>query len=209
MNVSAQVVLINEEGMVLGVSRKTDHSDFGLPGGKMEAIDNIEPKITAIREVFEETGLQISNLRLIFAMHKDGYMGYTYLADFKGEINHNEPHVVKWVPYQALIMGSFGKYNKLVLESLNDMGIEVIERPNFDNLKEKIATIVNNYGYTFSDLKSCNNSFEKPCIEVHFTYANGKHVKEEFYDFRMVSEIVKFGDENGVTLVVPLEYLPK
>ena len=110
--ITAQVVLINPEGLVLGVSRKDDHTSMGLAGGKMEDIDNDDPKNTAIRETKEETGLDISNLRLIFAIHKGGNMGYTYLADYSGEINHNEPHVVKWLPFQTLVRGSFGRYNQ-------------------------------------------------------------------------------------------------
>ncbi len=123
MKNTAQVVLLNPEGLVLGVSRKTDHNDFGLPGGKMEDGD-ANPLGTAIRETFEETGLFLSNVRLIFAIHKGGYMGYTYLADYNGEINHNEPHVVKWVTFDTLIAGSFGKYNQLVSESLDSMGVK-------------------------------------------------------------------------------------
>lgn len=126
MKVSAQVVLLNKEGYVLGVSRKTDHNDFGLAGGKMDPEDDGDPQKTAIRETREETGLTISHLKLIFAIHKDGYMSYTYMADYEGEINHNEPHVVKWLPFERLVNGSFGKYNKLVTESLNDIGIKYI-----------------------------------------------------------------------------------
>jgi len=99
--ITAQVVLINKEGLVLGVSRKTNHNDFGLPGGKMDPEDNENPINTAIRETLEETGLRISNLKLVFAIHKSGNMGYTYMADYEGEINHNEPHVVKWVPFET------------------------------------------------------------------------------------------------------------
>jgi len=123
MKVSAQVVLINEEGLVLGVSRKTDHNDFGLPGGKMDPED-LSIEAAALREVKEETGLNIYDLELVFAMHKQGYMGYTYLAKYSGEINHKEPHVVKWVPFQVIMQGSFGRFNELVSESLDDMGIE-------------------------------------------------------------------------------------
>jgi hypothetical protein len=48
--ITAQVVLINEEGLILGVSRKDNHTDFGLVGGKMDPEDNNDPMITAIRE---------------------------------------------------------------------------------------------------------------------------------------------------------------
>lgn len=119
---TAQVVLINDQGQVLCVSRKHDHNDWGLPGGKSEPEDLTELD-TAYRETLEETGLEVFGLRLVFATHKDGYMSYTYLAKYKGEINHNEPHVVKWGTWDDLIAGSFGKYNQLVYESLVDMGI--------------------------------------------------------------------------------------
>jgi 8-oxo-dGTP pyrophosphatase MutT (NUDIX family) len=125
MKVSAQVVLINPEGLILGVSRKDNHNDFGLIGGKMEEHDK-SPEDTAIRETLEETGLKISNLRLVFVIHKNGFMGYTYLADYEGEINHNEPHVVIWCKSEVLTKGSFGRYNELVLESLTDMGINFV-----------------------------------------------------------------------------------
>lgn len=123
MKKAAQVVLLNDEGLVLGVSRKDNHSDFGLPGGKMDPEDNDDPVATAIREVKEETGFEIYDLKLVFAMHRDGFMGHTFIAKYSGEINHKEPHVVKWVPFQVILEGSFGKYNQMVAESLNSIGI--------------------------------------------------------------------------------------
>lgn len=119
---AAQVVLINEEGLILGVSRKDNHNDFGLPGGKMEPEDADEIA-AAIREAKEETGLDIYDLELVFVMHKEGYLGHTYLAKYSGEINHNEPHVVKWVPFSVVSSGSFGRFNELVSQSLDSMGI--------------------------------------------------------------------------------------
>lgn len=124
MKITAQVVLFNEEGLVLAVSRKDNHNDFGLPGGKMSEEDSNNPRLTAIRETKEETGLDVYDLNLIFSIHKGGFMGYTYLAKYKGKIDYNEPHVVKWVPFEVIMNGSFGKYNTLVSESLDDMGIK-------------------------------------------------------------------------------------
>lgn len=145
MKISAQVVILNRDGLVLGVSRKTDHNDFGLPGGKMD-LEDANAEAAAIREVKEETGLIISNLRLVFAMHKQGYMGYTYIADYSGEINHNEPHVVRWMPFEVIMKGSFGKFNQLVSESLDDMGIKYQKfidlQPMYKELKQFIATTV-------------------------------------------------------------------
>ena len=125
MKGTVQVILLNPEGYVLGVSRKDNHDDFGLIGGSLEDYD-ATPEEGAIRESLEETGLKISNLRMIYAKSKGGRMGYTYLADFSGEISYDtvaEPHVVKWTTFEELIKGKFGEWNKQVYQSLTDLGI--------------------------------------------------------------------------------------
>lgn len=122
---TVQIVLLNEQGQVLGVSRKTDHNDFGLIGGSLESYDK-SPEEGAIRETYEETGLKISNLRLVFLkVSSDGRTGYTYLADYEGKINFDsekEPHVVKWTNFAELIRGSFGHWNLQVYQSLLNLG---------------------------------------------------------------------------------------
>lgn len=127
MRGTVQVVVINPEGYILGVSRKEDHTDFGLVGGSLEDYD-ATPEEGAIRETFEETGLKISNLRLIYAKSKGGRMGYTYLADYEGEIDYDvekEPHVVKWTVFDEVLKGTFGDWNKQVFQSLQDLKIFV------------------------------------------------------------------------------------
>lgn len=121
-----QVVLINDNGNVCLVSRKDDHSDFGLVGGSIEKGETPEKAI--IRETKEETGLKISNLKLIFAMHRKNSMGHTYLADYSGSIDFDEekePHIVKWGSMKEAMKGSFSYWNKLVDESLKSMGINL------------------------------------------------------------------------------------
>jgi ADP-ribose pyrophosphatase YjhB (NUDIX family) len=121
---TVHIVLINEHNEVLGVSRKDNHNDFGLPGGKVDYCDrNLINAI--IRETREETGLEIYNIELIYSAHRDGHMGHTYIADHKGEISTDEPHVVKWVPFTKLLEGKFGEWNGEVLKSLESMKISV------------------------------------------------------------------------------------
>ena len=142
---TAHVVLINEKGLVLGVSRKNDHSNFGLPGGKMDEEDNNDPMLTAIRETKEETGLDVYDLELIFAIHKSGNMGHTYLAKYKGEISSDEPHAVEWLPFQRMINGGFGRYNQLVSESLTDAGIKYQLDIDEEALEEEISDFITEY----------------------------------------------------------------
>ena len=125
MNGTVQVVLLNPDGLVLGVSRKTDHNDFGLVGGSLENYD-VTPEAGAIRETKEETGLDISNLKLVYLKaSSDGRVGYTYIADWTGDIAYDEPHVVKWTTFSELIKGSFGRWNLEVYHSLLNLGINV------------------------------------------------------------------------------------
>jgi ADP-ribose pyrophosphatase YjhB (NUDIX family) len=213
MKKTAQVVLFNEEGLVLAVSRKDNHNDFGLPGGKMEEQDGDNPMLTAYRELKEETGLEMCSSpapEMIFAIHKNDFMGYTYLAKFKGEINHNEAHVVKWVPFEVIIKGSFGKYNKLVAESLDDMGIKyqklVDRRPMIAELKEFIESTTRK-GYT------------KP-FEFHDIYPNSfggyyiaftENMEEEFddHDEEYENKISEIGAKYHLSVKLPYYYYMK
>jgi len=145
MKEAVQVVILNEDGEVLAVSRKHDHNDFGLVGGK---VDNGESPIQAIiRETKEETGLTLyeGGLFPIFQMHKNGYMSYTYLVKvYDGNIHTDENHVVKWTSFNTVIDGSFGEWNYLVAESLISMGID------FDYVYTKKNRFENYYQYDWS-----------------------------------------------------------
>lgn len=117
------VVLLNDNGEVLAVSRKNDHTDFGLVGGK---VDEGESRTDAIfRETLEETGLTITDPVCIYQQFRNGRMGYTYIADWSGDIYTNEPHVVKWTSFETINNGSFGEWNKIVTETLLGMGYDI------------------------------------------------------------------------------------
>ena len=118
MKKAVQVILINPEGLILAVSRKDNHNNFGLIGGKVDPEDNDDIKAAAIRETKEETGLDIYNLRIVYSTFWDTRMQYTFLADYKGDIKTSEPHIVKWVPFSKVIEGSFGDFNKRVWNEL-------------------------------------------------------------------------------------------
>ena len=214
MKVSAQVVLINPEGLVLGVSRKNDHDDFGLIGGKMEEPDKT-PEDTAIRETLEETGLKISNLRLVLAIHKNGYMSYTYLADYEGEINHNEPHVVRWLPMERLVMGSFGKYNKLVSESLKDMGVDFQYNISLVEIGNELKKFIENTLYdgvqmVFDGVRKNKDWLGNTQLTVYLKYDDGNYILEELdNDEDFENGLFEIGKRYGFIAKIPSEYFSK
>jgi 8-oxo-dGTP pyrophosphatase MutT (NUDIX family) len=203
--------LINPEGLILGVSRKDNHKDFGLPGGKMEDEDMGNIQTTAIRETKEETGLDITNLQMIFATHKHGYMSYTYLAQYSGEINHNEPHVVKWVPMQVLINGCFGKYNELVAESLKDMGVEFQLDIDEETIIEKLNEFMKDHTFNGFNVSVKEIRKEKDWLgKTQYTlYLTG--IVEETCDFdnRFTEGIDAIGERHGVKVRIPSYYYSK
>ncbi len=110
--ISVCAVLVNDEGLVLGVSRKYDHNDFGLVGGSMNPEDEGIPIKTAIREVKEETGLNVKDAVPIYFRKDSEFLVLTYLVtSWDGEINTDEVGVVKWTTFDELKKGCFGEYN--------------------------------------------------------------------------------------------------
>lgn len=123
MGINVGLVLLVKDRKILTVSRKDNHNDFGLIGGKMDDEDGGNFMVTAVRETKEETGVDISSQDMLEIY--DGMCGdnrcVTYLVtDFDGEINSSEEGVVKWGSPQDLLDGSYGEYNKIVLEKYMD-----------------------------------------------------------------------------------------
>ena len=72
--VGAAVIVMNEQEEIL-LQLRADTNDWGIPGGGMEMGDSFEE--TAKKELFEETGLYASEMRLV-ALASGSEMYYQY-----------------------------------------------------------------------------------------------------------------------------------
>lgn len=90
MNTAVLVLIINKnKNQFLSVSLKNDHTDFNLPGGKVEHNETYIQ--TGIREVKEETGIDVYNLHYLYKDLDNDFEVITfYTFDSKGNIYTNE-----------------------------------------------------------------------------------------------------------------------
>ena len=123
----AAVMIIIQDGLILGVSRKNDSTKFGLPGGKLEPHEL--PKDAAVRETFEETGLQVKNAVYLYRRDEVSennkiFHTYCYLAlDWEGTLSSSEEGIARWLTAKELtgMSGAFPEYNMQALNELKKL----------------------------------------------------------------------------------------
>ena len=127
-NICVCAIIKNNEGKLLAVTRKNNHTDWGLPGGKVDDTDdNVIDAI--VREVLEETGYHISVLTLApsFCMLDD--TNGNKVITFRCVLLNNTPKsvntevetgLVNWKNASDLVNGtSFDGYNKKCFDFFN------------------------------------------------------------------------------------------
>lgn len=144
---AASALIINGDS-ILAVSRKNNHDDFGLPGGKLDPGENFKEAL--IREVMEETGLTVVGLEPVYGAYCGTpgrhvvHWTMTYLCRVTGEINTKEAGLPRWVDPNRIIVNkgvpcSFAEYNiqmfKFLIKMSDDsflrLQTEILVDPKF------------------------------------------------------------------------------
>lgn len=113
-------VLVERNGLFLGVSRKDNPNDFGLPGGKLDEDETLAE--CTKRECMEETGYSVSILDLSdpYVAVDGEYTVSTFRAIMRScgrvKTNASETGVVQWVTKEQLMNSYFGEYNTKMLK---------------------------------------------------------------------------------------------
>ena len=115
----ASIAVIKRGDLVLTVSRRNDLTDMGLPGGKIE--ENETEIEGLIREVLEETGIQIHTCQLLTI--REGFEHEVYVFEaigWTGQAQSIEGTTIKWLTRNQLAeQKTFGSFNREVMELID------------------------------------------------------------------------------------------
>lgn len=118
-------LLMRDDGRMLAISRGTDTSSWGLPGGKVEANETLD--VAVVRETFEESGYVIAAPQSVYTGFVPGETDYI-CTTFIGRIVAHAPDAPRSVPFEGnvgwvspgvLATGPFAEYNKALFAHLN------------------------------------------------------------------------------------------
>lgn len=148
--VTGGAIIKDDRGRIL-LQKRSDYGDWGLPGGGMEAGETIEE--TMIREVKEETGLQIKEYRL-FSVYTGPRMEYQYpdgnkvvfvmflfnvTADLSNELVAGDGTLIYNDRNNESLQLRF-----MYIEDIEIEGINSVQKPVFIDLKEGNTEILRN-----------------------------------------------------------------
>ena len=112
--------LLFHNNKILSVSRKDNHNDFNLFGGKLENDETWEEAL--IRECYEETGYYITTLPVYYEAMCGDTLVRTHICiatDWDLDYPERDLAVVKYLPPSALTEGAFGDYNSKLFKHFN------------------------------------------------------------------------------------------
>lgn len=130
-------LITNEDNQLLAVSRKDDHDDWGLPGGKVDLEETLEQAL--FRECLEETGYAIIinyEESPFDSLENDGTITRTYVcsidtsveqlpvAETEGLVAYKDPDVLLQGSFKDYNLECFARFNSIVNYKPEDISFE-------------------------------------------------------------------------------------
>lgn len=112
--------LLFHNNKILSVSRKDNHNDFNLFGGKLEKDETWTEAL--IRECYEETGCSIKIIPIYYEAMCGDTLVRTYICvatDWDLNYPERDLAVVKYLAPSELTSGSFSEYNSKLFKHFN------------------------------------------------------------------------------------------
>jgi len=148
------IVHPKDPNLILGVSRKDDHTDFGFPGGKRDLRNNWsnsleDCKRCAIRELEEETGITIpspNDVKLIYtgqdSTEKWCKCFWVKRCNSYNFIQKENEGIVKWCTWEELEDSRFGDFNKRAHQQLEKL-FSKIDNPSEPMIGKEVTRMAN------------------------------------------------------------------
>lgn len=118
-------VVMRSTGDVLAVFREDPPRGWALPGGHVDHGEGFEDAM--VREVFEETGVRVTDPLLVLTMDGDKQGPYEvrfYVARaLPGEVRASDEGAPAWTPWGTVLAGPYGREAAEVLGALVSKGL--------------------------------------------------------------------------------------
>ncbi|MFT3711420.1 MAG: NUDIX hydrolase [Archangium sp.] len=111
------VVIENERGEILGVSRPGLPDDVGLPGGSIDPGET--PEQAALREVREETSLTVEVLPVETRPYHSHLVHVFRATRWSGTPRSSPEGEVKWTTWDVVSRGRYGDFNAALREKIS------------------------------------------------------------------------------------------
>ena len=184
---AACCLLYGPDNCILSVSRKTNHEDKGLPGGKCEPGETYMD--AAIRELLEETGYLAEDLEPVFMA--DGDTGLPVDSIDSPKLNSNGKLPCNTVTFLVR------KYSKSPASEVTESGLVSWVAPNLIS-KGSFA----NYN---TNLLKVNCAAELSSLKRDHKFTEGKFVITMFDSYQ--GRILQLFDTNAYTVPELIEYI--
>lgn len=135
----AALIIRNQKGEIL-LQARTDRNEWGLPGGCQDLGESLED--TAVREAYEETGIELNKKDLILIDTISGPSRRNSYPSGDVVYNNSSLYLVDIGDYDISKLKWDSETKKLQFFNPNDLPENLMDRDQIERYKQKRGTII-------------------------------------------------------------------